>query len=80
MFFLLYNATSFVTIARFRAEILPLGGGMVRKEMCQIKLSSQHKMHWKKHHMTTIFSQISRVSHGFYWHNTVIIRNDRSKE
>ncbi len=28
---LLYNATSFVTIASFRAEILPFGGGRVRK-------------------------------------------------
>ncbi len=29
-------ATSFVTIARFIADILPLRGGKVRKEMCQI--------------------------------------------
>ncbi len=36
MFFLLNNSTSFVIIARFRDEILPLGGGRVRKEMCQI--------------------------------------------
>ena len=53
VFILLYNAISFVTIARFRAEILPSGGGRVRKEMCQILLGSQHKMHWKKHHLTT---------------------------
>ena len=54
VFFLLYNATSFVTIARYRAEILPLRGGRVGKDMCQIKLGSHHKMHWKKHQMTTI--------------------------
>ncbi len=33
MFFLLYNAASFVKIASFRAVILPLGGGRVREEM-----------------------------------------------
>ena len=34
--FLLYNATLFVTVASSRAEILPLCGGGVRKEMYQI--------------------------------------------
>ncbi len=36
LFALQYNATSFATIARFRAEILPLESGRVRKEMYHI--------------------------------------------
>ena len=42
--FLLYNATSFTTIASFRADILSLGGGKVEKEMYQI-FAQQHKKH-----------------------------------
>ena len=38
-FFLLYNATLFVTIASCRAEILAVWSGGVRKEMCHIWLN-----------------------------------------
>ena len=49
VFFLFYNATPFVTIASFRAEVLPLWGGRVRKEKCQIR-AQQFKRQLKKHH------------------------------
>ncbi len=49
VFFLLYNAALFLIIANFTAEILPLGGGRVRKKCAKI-WGQQHKSHWKKHH------------------------------
>ncbi len=45
VFFLLYNAALFVTIASCRADILPLGDGEVRNDMCHI-WAQQNNPQW----------------------------------
>ena len=52
------NATSFVTVSNFRTEILPLGGGRVKKEMFQTWIQKQTPLRYFSTLMINTASQM----------------------